>query len=476
MSQDTQKNLQKNPLRPLNQKEASTVVAQHKDDIDSVLVGGESKVPFIDVDFDKYGRFGLIVLLVVFGLLGGWAATAPLSSAAVAVGEVYVVSNNRVVQHYEGGIVSDIYVEEGSEVKEGQVILKLSSTQARAELDIIQSQLDEVLGYEARLRAEIRQLPKIEFPKSLVDNNAKESVQDIIEGQKAVFKARKEALDGELEIYRQRGLALKQQIIGLKKVSETIDSRIVSYEQEVRDWEALFAEQFADKIRLQEMKRELSRLKGEKGHSDSEIARLNVEILENQAQLLLRQQKFKEEVVSELRRAQTDKVDYESRKLSLVDRLDRITITAPVAGKVNGLTIFTVGSVVRSGETLMDIVPDSQDYAVKAKVMVTDIDKVHAGLIADVRFSAFNTQVTHVIEGEVFHVSADKFEEQGTGMKYFEVQVRVTQDGIKQMERDGIFLLPGMPAEVMIKTGERTLLGYFVKPFMNMFARSFNEE
>lgn len=486
MSQDIQNNSQKDLKKPSGSNPVASQVNQsknpgkaraHKADIDAVLVNqGGAKMPAIDNNYGKYIRIGMLVLLLVFGILGGWASLAPLSSAAVAEGDVYVFSNNRVVQHYEGGIVSDIFVEEGTQVKKGQVLIKLASTQANAELKVVQSQLDEVLGLEARLRAESRSLPKITFPQALLAKQSEESVRDIMEGQNEVFTARKEALEGELDIYRQRAQSLRQQIIGLNTVLETVESRIASYEQEVEDWEALFAEQFADKIRLQEMKRELARLNGDRGHSNSEIARLEVEILENKAQLLLRKQKFREDVVSQFREVQSERVDLESRKIALVDRLQRISITAPVDGIVKGLTVFTVGSVVSSGETLMEIVPASRDYAVRARVLVTDIDKVHPGLIADVRFSAFNTQMTHIVEGKVIHVSADKFDDRDTGMKYFEAQIILTEAGIVQMEKDGIFLLPGMPAEVMIKTGERTLFGYFIKPFTNMFARSFNED
>ncbi|MEA3405040.1 MAG: HlyD family type I secretion periplasmic adaptor subunit [Pseudomonadota bacterium] len=447
-----------------------------KKDIESFSVLPIDALPKVDSDYNRYRHLGFLILFVIFGLFGGWASLAPLSSASVAVGEVFVVSNNRVVEHFEGGIVSDILVQEGDIVEQGQVLLKLSSTQAEAELAIVQSQLNEVLGLEARLQAESRLADKISFPAELLSNQASGAVQDILKGQASVFFARKDALEGELEIYRQRVKALKEQIIGLKTVISTLDDRIASFKQEVKDWEALFKEQFADKIRLQEMKRELARLKGEKGSHQSEIARLLVSITENEAQLLLRKQQFRESVVSELRTVQSERVDLHSKKVALKDRLNRVSITAPVSGQVNGLTVFTVGDVVGSGETLMEIVPSSKDYAVKAKVMVTDIDKVNVGLIADVRFSAFNTQMTHVIEGKVVHVSADKFEDLQTGFEYFEAKVMLTPSGILQMEKDGIFLLPGMPAEVMIKTGERTLLGYFIKPFMNMFARSFNEE
>ncbi|MDX1347429.1 MAG: HlyD family type I secretion periplasmic adaptor subunit [Thiomicrorhabdus chilensis] len=447
-----------------------------KKDIESFKLEVQGALPNIVSDYRIYARFGLLVLFLVFVLFGGWAALAPLNSASVAIGEVMVVSNNRVVEHYEGGIVSEILVEEGDEVSEGQVLLRLSPTQAQSELSIVQSRLYEVLGLEARLKSERMLADRVEFPQSLLAQRGDPQVDEVIHGQQEVFSARKKALDGELRIYQQRVEALHEQISGLTSVIKTMDMRVDSYEREVADWEALYREQFADKIRLQEMQRELARLKGERGSHRSEIARLKVEIAETESQRILKTQQFREEVVSELRQAQSERVDLETRKVALVDRLQRIEITAPVDGRVNGLTVFTLGEVVQPGETLMEVVPNSKDYAVRARVATTDIDRVYAGLIADVRFSAFSSQTTHVIEGKVINVSADKFMDKQTGLEYFEAKVVLTPAGVEQMKEDGLFLLPGMPAEVMIKTGERTLLEYLLKPFENMFARSFNED
>lgn len=447
-----------------------------REDIDSFKAEPEKKMPKIKSDHRIYTRMGLFVLLITFGFFGGWAAKAPLDSAAVAPGEVIVISNNRVVQHYEGGIVQDVLVKDGDQVEKGQVLLRLSPTQAQAELDVINGRLIEIMGTEARLQAERKRKSEIVFPPVLMAASEKEQVKEVLKGEKEVFQARRKALTSEVRIYRQRISALKEQINGLQSQNKTLEERIESYQAEVQDWEALVKEQFADKIRLQEMRRELSRLKGDKETNSSEMARLKVQISETESEIVLRKRKFFEEVVSQLREVQSEKADLESRKIALIDRLERIDITAPISGTVNGLTIYSSGEVVSSGETLMEIVPNSKNYAIKAKVMVTDIDKVYVGLKSDVRFSAFNTQTTHVVEGEVVYVSADKFVDERSDLEYFEARVVITPEGVKQMEEDGIFLLPGMPAETMIKIGERTLLAYFVKPFQDMFAKSFNEE
>ncbi len=430
----------------------------------------------IDTNDRKYARYGWLTLFIVFILFGGWATFAPLDSASVAPGEVVVVSNNKVVQHYEGGLVAEILIKEGDVVRAGDVLLKLSPTQAQAELSMIKGRLNEVYGLEARLLAEQQGLPKIAFPEALMQQSKEIQTSQIMRAQEAVFQARKQALKGEESIYTQRIRALEQQIAGLSSYVLTLGERIVSYEQEIIDWEALYKEQFTDKIRLQEMQRELARLKGERDQNLSEIARLKVQITENEYQIILTTQRFQQEVASELPKVQAERVDLVFRKLVLEDRLQRIEIVSPVDGVVKGLQVYTIGSVIRPGDTLMEIVPQSDDLALKVRVPTTDIDRVRVGLIADVRFSAFNSQFTHVVEGEVIHVSADKFTEERTGMEYYEAKIIITEKGLAQMKDDGIFVLPGMPVEAMIKVGERTVLGYFIKPFQDMFARSFREE
>lgn len=450
---------------------------QAKADLDAFNTpSGAGDDIIIDTNDQRYARYGWLTLFIVFVLFGGWAAMAPLESASVAPGEVVVVSNNKVVQHYEGGLVSEILIKEGDIVKQGQPLIKLSPTQARAEWSMVKGRLNEVYGLEARLQSEQQGLSELAFPPALTEQRPDPQVEQIISAQQQVFATRKEALDGEMAVYNQRARALEQQIAGLSSYVATLEQRIASYEKEIIDWEALFKEQFTDKIRLQEMQRELSRLQGERDQNLSEIARLRVQITENKYQSILTQQRFQQEVAAELPKVQAERVDLAFRKLVLEDRLQRVEITSPVDGIVKGLQVYTIGSVIRPGDTLMEIVPQSDDLALKVRVPTTDIDRVRVGLIADVRFSAFNSQFTHVIEGEVVHVSADKFTDERSAMEYFEAKIQITPAGLEQMKQDGIFVLPGMPVEAMIKVGGRTVLSYFIKPFQDMFARSFREE
>lgn len=457
-----------------NKTAGSTALSKEIDSFKSVA--GDVEQPVIDTNDGRYARYGWIALAIVFLFGGTWAATAPLNSAAVAVGEVIVYSHNKVVQHFEGGIVSEILVQEGDAVEKGQVLLRLDPTQASSEYSMVTGQLNEAMGLEARLRAEQQGLDSIQFPQALLDQQHHPEVQQIIDAQTHVFNARRESLQSEIAIYKQRIRALNQQIRGLQDYIVTLEERIDSYIEEIRDWDELFQEQFADKTRLQEMRRELSRLRGERDQNHSEIARLRVQIAETEGQEVLTRQQFLQDVVSEFSKVQAERMDLSFRKQVLEDRLRRIEITSPDTGIVKGNEVYTVGSVIRPGDTIMEVVPKTEDFAVRVRVNTTDINQVHIGLIADVRFSAFNTQTTHVVEGQVTHLSADKFVDERSGMEYFEARIRITESGVEQMRKDGIFILAGMPAEAMIQTGERTLFGYFVKPFQDMFARAFRED
>lgn len=474
MAQETPKK----PITQINQPPAQPKASATKaiKDIDSFKSQATTDLPQVDTNDRKYTRFGLIILLIVFVFGGIWSATAPLNSAAVATGEVVVVSYNKVVQHLEGGLVDAILVDEGDEVKKDQVLMRLTDTQAKSELSMVQSKLNEAYGLEARLIAEQQRQAQINFPDKLTQQLPNAEVAQIIQVQQEIFAARKQALESEIEIYDQRIRALNQQIEGLTDYIKTLNARIESYQNETQDLEALFKEQFVDKMRLQEIQRDNERLKGERYNNQSEVARLKVQIAETRAQKLLTQQTFQQEVVGELSKVQQERIDLSYRSLVLQDRLTRVNITSPDNGIVKGLNVFTVGSVIRPGDTLMEIVPKQEEYGITVRVNPTNINTVHTGLLVDVRFSAFNTQNTHVIEGMVTQISADKFEDKQAGVEYYEARVRITETGLEQMKKDELFLLPGMPVEAMIKTGDRTLFGYFVKPFQDMFARSFKED
>lgn len=430
----------------------------------------------IDTDYGKRIRAGVIVLLVTFVGFGGWAALAPLDGAAVAPGQVVVDSQNRVVQHLEGGIIAGLYISDGDQVEQGQPIIELSDTQARSELDIVESQLWETLGREARLRAERIGAEEITFPDLLLERQDQTEIGHILEGQKSLFESRTEAQEGQISIYKQRIGALTQQMQGLRALNSNLQSRINSFRRELRDWQELFEQELADRTRINEMERELYRLEGEKASNESQLAELEIKIGETRSELLVTRQNYAEEVSEQLREAQQQLADLKARQVALKDTLDRTTIIAPATGTVVGLKVHTVGGIVQPGDTLLEVVPEDQEYTIKSRVQTQDIDRVAIGQMADVRLSAFNQQLADVVEGRVVRLSADAFEDEQNGEMYYEARVAITESGQQVMDQQGMYLVPGMPAEVMIRTGERTLLQYLLDPVTRMFEKAMREE
>jgi epimerase transport system membrane fusion protein len=432
-------------------------------------------LPQLETDHRRRSRLGILVVILTFIGFGGWATLAPVDGAAVAVGKVIVSTQNRVIQHLEGGVVDRIYVDDGDRVQQGDILVELSDVIARSELEIIQSQLLEILGEEARLLAERADKPSIQFPERLTSQSEKPAFAAILEGQQSLFESRRDGLQARLDILNQGIDALNQQIQGQQAVSRNLSGRIASYEQEVAGWQELYDRQLADRTRINEMERELLRLKADKDSTKSEIGRLRSEISSTRSELLVTKEEFMEKMTTRLREVQQKKADLMARETSLQDTLSRLVIKAPVTGTVVGNKVYTEGGVVKPGDTLMQVVPFNLQLAIKARVAPTEIDRISPGQKADVRLSAFNFQAAHVIESEVVTISADTFEDENTGESYYEVRLRLTEQGTTTMAEQEMFLVPGMPAEVMISTGERTVLKYLLDPFIRLSEKAFRE-
>ncbi len=427
-------------------------------------------------DDRPYRRFGLLVLLVTFGLFGGWAAFAPLDSAVVAPGQVKVEARRKVIQHLEGGIVSAINVQDGDTVEVGQVLMTLSDVEPKAQLRIVRLQYLAALALEARLKAERDGDERVTFPQALLDATEDPEVADMIDGELRGFDAQRGSRANEDRILTQRIKQLRKQIVGLQGLLRSEETRIESYSSEVAEWGRLYEAKLADKLRLIQLQRDLALLEGEFSTDQSRLAEAHLKIGETEAQIVLREQTYLTDVTNSLRETQSRIADQATRILALEDKLQRTMIRAPVQGVVVGLQVRTVGAVISPGQPIMEIVPTSHDFVVLAKVSPSGIDSLHIGQRADIRFSAFDLSNTHVVEGELVKLSADVLDDQATGTTYYEAEVRLTPAGFAQMRDDGLDLLPGMPGEVMIKTGGRTLLNYLLKPFLDMMARAFREE
>jgi HlyD family type I secretion membrane fusion protein len=409
---------------------------------------------------------GLAVILVGLGGLAAWAAFADISGAVVASGTVKVISNRKQVQTSEGGIVRDITVRDGAKVNAGDVLVRLDDTNARSSLSIVQANYDLVRATVARLRAERRRADSITYPEDLV-------APEVLEGQRQSFEARRNELAGQIEIQRERIGQLEEEIAGLtiQSAAKGEQSEVVAREHaSVRD---LLEKGLVPRTRLLELQREGLRLKGDKAEVDASIARDKRLIAEARLDILQLGKTFDKEVNDELGVRETEMFGLAERVAAAQHGLDQTVIRATESGVVVGLGIHTVGGVIQPGATLLEIVPTGDNLIIEAKIRPVDMDTVTVGMDVEVVFPAFSQRKVPRISGRIDYVSADALTDDTAGASYYIAQVTLL-DG--EIEKLGAFnLLPGMPAEIFVKTGERSPLAYLTQPLRDSMSRAWRE-
>ena len=426
----------------------------------------------LPIDDKPTRRVGYLMLLVTFGLFGGWAALAPLDSAALAPGVVTVKSYRKTVQHLEGGIVRELRVHDGDKVKAGDVLLVLDNTQARSEMEAMRSQLIAALELQARLEAERDLAPEPLAVPTLDPNDPR--VREARDSEARIFQTRRTSLLGEIGLQETTIGQIEEQIRGFKAIIASKQALAASYEEEIIDLRALLAEGYVDKQRLREQERSLARLRTEIAESQSEIAQARVHVDEAKLKILQLKKTFASEVAGLLGDARTKVYELRERLATLQDRDQRTDIVAPESGMVMGMTVHTLGAVVSPGTALLDIVPANEELIVEAQVSPMDIDRIALGKPAKMRFSAFKSSTTPVVDGQLVQISADRLTNKDTGTAYYLARVALTDSGRQAL--GNLALVPGMPVEVLINTGERTLLQYLMQPASNAFARSLIED
>lgn len=424
-------------------------------------------------DDSRFRLIGILVLVVMFGIFGVWACVAPIAGAAVAPGYVVVKSHKKAVQHRDGGIVSQLYVKDGDLVRAGDLLVLLDGTENRAMLAMARSQYITLAAQVARLEAERDHKTTMHYPDSLNDLHDSR-VREARQTEEQIFHARISSHDGEISVLKQQIGQLQSKVAGLEAQRRSRQELADSYGEEAKDLQALLAEGFADKLRLREIQRNHASNIGEIAALNAEIASTQIHIGETRLQILQLDKKFQEDVAARLSEAQTKLYEVEQHLTASRDKVDRIEIKAPVSGRVMGLNVHTIGGVVPPGATILEIVPQQEELVIDAQVSPMDIDRVSVGMIAEVRFTVFKQAVTPIIEGKVTNLSADRIVDEKTGNQYYQARVELTTESLEKMAH--LELVPGMPVEIMIKTGERTLFAYLAKPISNAFARAFIED
>ncbi|MEE8535522.1 MAG: HlyD family type I secretion periplasmic adaptor subunit, partial [Kiloniellales bacterium] len=403
---------------------------------------------------------GLAVLALFFGLLGGWAGLAPLTSAAVASGVVKVDSNRKTVQHLEGGIIAALVVQNGARVAAGDVLIRLDAAQARAAWALLQGQHDALAARAARLAAERDGAAAIAVDAGLAARRDDPAVAAMLAGQVDILHQRQEQLEAEIAGRRaQLAAALRQKaLLG----------------EEIADVAVLVDKGLERRTRLLGLQRQQANLEGVRGEQLGLIARARQQIGEAELQIINRRNSQMDQVVAALAEARARLGELKERLAASRDVLVRRAIVSPIAGTVVNLRFFTPGGVIRPGDPIMDIVPLDDQLVIEAQIRPIDIDVVRPGLAAQVRLTAFKQRTTPTLEGRVVYVSADRLIDAASGAAYFTARIEIPAAALARLV--GVALYPGMPAEVMVVTGRRTALEYLLAPLTESFGRAFREE
>jgi HlyD family type I secretion membrane fusion protein len=415
---------------------------------------------------------GAVLAALFFFGFGGWAALAPLASATLAEGTIRVETHRKTVQHLEGGIVREILVREGDKVAAGQILMRLDATQSGTAVALLQDQRDALLALEARLLAERDGLDAIAFPAGLSVPADPKSVV-LIEGQRNIFQARRDALQAQAAILSQRAEQLGTEIRATKAQLAATDEQLRLIAEEVATVSDLLSKGLERKPRLLALQRQQSQLEGLRGEQRAAIVKAEQAIAETKLQAEDLKKKRSSEVALDLREAQAQLLEV-SEKLGLAaDVAQRAQVLSPASGRVVSLRVHTLGGVVGPGEPLLDIVPQSDDLVVEARVRPVDVDAVAIGQSAQVALTAYKQRTTPRLDGRLVNLSADALTDPDRRSSYYVAEIRI--DGSELAKLPGVQLYPGMPAEVMIVTGERTFLDYLLQPVFDSFQRAFRE-
>ncbi|HED3054309.1 TPA: HlyD family type I secretion periplasmic adaptor subunit [Raoultella ornithinolytica] len=425
-------------------------------------------------DERKFTRLGWLVIGI--GLVGFfmWASLAPLDKGVASPGSVTVSGNRKTIQSPSGGVVRKIDVKEGDKVKAGEVLVQMIQIQAQAQVDSLKDQYYTTLATEGRLLAERDNLSQIRF--SPVFDTLKENprVAEIVALQVQLFSSRQEALRSEVGGFKQSIDGIRFQLKGLQDSRVNKQIQLSSIREQMSSLQQLAAEGYLPRNRYLEAQRQFAEINSSIDETIGRIGQLQKQLLESQQRIDQRYADYQREVRTQLAQTQMDANDFKNKLEMANYDLGNTSIVSPVDGTVVGLSIFTQGGVVGPGEHLMDIVPSEASLVVDSRLKVEMIDKVYNDLPVELMFTAFNQNKTPKIPGVVTLISADRLVDKGTGEPYYQMQVTVTPEGLKMLQ--GADIKPGMPVEVFVKTGTRSLLSYLFKPILDRAYTSLTEE
>ncbi|MBY3152317.1 HlyD family type I secretion periplasmic adaptor subunit [Rhizobium laguerreae] len=416
---------------------------------------------------------GVLSIALVCGI-GGWAATTELSSAVIGEGVIVVDGDVKKVQHLTGGIVSELLVSENDHVTAGQVLIRLDGTTTRANLSIVESTLAQLYARRARLKAERIGADSFEVEENIRDLTSSTSAEKLLDGEQKLFDSRRTALIGMKSQLASRKDQLGEQVKGLVVQINATNDALGLIEQELEGIDTLYKKGLVTLQRLNTLKRARADLQGNSGQEIAAKAEAEGKAIEIDRQSIQLDEDRRSEIAKDLTDVEAQIAEYEERRGTAVDQLHRLDITAPLTGRVHELSVHTVNGVIDPGQTLMLVVPENHELTVQAKVATRDIDQVHVGQSVDVRFSAFDQRTTPDVAGEITSIAPDIVKDERTGISYYPLRVKPKAESIAKLKT--IKLYPGMPAEVFIKIGDRTVISYLTKPLTDQMQHVFRQE
>ncbi|HEY6833543.1 MAG TPA: HlyD family type I secretion periplasmic adaptor subunit [Pseudolabrys sp.] len=422
----------------------------------------------------RHALAGAVVLVVLVGGLGGWAAATHIAGAVIASGVVAVDTDVKKVQHPTGGVVGDLRVRDGDAVKAGQVVVRLDDTVTRANLAIVVKSLDELVAREARLEAERDGADKPMFPQSLIARADEPEIARLMTGELRLFELRKSARQGQKDQLHEQVAQLREQIQGLLGQAESKMREIALVHTERDSVQDLWTKNLVPLSRITSLEREAARLDGESNQLVASVAEAKGKISETELKIIQIDQDLRSDVAKELREIQGKMAELGERKITAEDQLTHIDIRAPQDGFVHELSVHTIGGVISPGEQIMLIVPDHDDLTVQAKVDPRDINQLYLGQSATLKFPAFDARTTPDINGAVATISADTTQDENTGASFYQIRIRLPPEEVARLDKNR--LVPGMPVEVFVQTSPRTAMSYFVKPLRDQIAKAFREK
>ncbi|EOB3572933.1 HlyD family type I secretion periplasmic adaptor subunit [Vibrio vulnificus] len=413
---------------------------------------------------------GFLSIALFGGGIGYWAATAKLESAAIAYGDLSVSSQRQAIQHLEGGIVERLMIQEGDYVEKGQLLIQLSEQQSLSRLESLKGRFVHAVAKESRLKAEFNNTSEIVWESDLEKMAISNTLLEAQQIQKKIFEARARYFESKLNIVHQTISGAKLELNNLNQTKKIERERLSLIEEEILSNQTLVKQGFSGKSTLLQLKRLATEVRSTLSQLDRQTLTVQKRIDENQSRLEEMALERINEVVVELREAQNEIVSIREEYRVAQDIYTRTGIRAPISGKVVNMKVFTEQGVIRSGETLLELVPDDDSLIVEARVSPQDIDLISPGLDARVRLTALNARIQEQLNGKVLTVSADKLSEQNKE-DYYLARIALNDQDAQQHQ-----LTAGMNAEVLILSQPRTPISYLLKPITESFNRAFREE